>query len=135
MTMADRIVVMHDGIVDQIGAPLELYDNPANTFVAGFIGSPAMNFLNGTVTRADGAPAVTTKEGLSLPVPPATGAREGTAVVYGFRPEHLSLSANGARLPAHVDVVEPTGADTLVYCKVGGRPICAEFTRSAEHTS
>src|SRR3546814_10334969 len=87
-----------------------------------------MNFLNGTVTRADGAPAVTTKEGLSLPVPPATGAREGTAVVYGFRPEYLSLSANGAGLPAHVDVVEPTGADTLVYCKVGGRPICAEFT-------
>src|SRR3546814_10622297 len=91
MTMADRIVVMHDGIVEQIGAPLELYDNPANTFVAGFIGSPAMNFLNGTVKRADGAPAVNTKEGLSLPVPPATGAREGTDVVYGLRPEHLSL--------------------------------------------
>jgi len=119
---------MHDGIVEQIGAPLELYDNPANTFVAGFIGSPAMNFLSGTVTRADGAPAVATKDGLLLPVPPTVGAREGAEVVYGFRPEHLTLSMNGAGLPALVDVVEPTGADTLVYCKMAGRPICAEFT-------
>ena len=129
MTMADRIVVMHDGIVEQIGAPLELYDNPANMFVAGFIGSPAMNFLKGKVTRnGEGGPAVATTEGILLPVPPAATVHDGAAVVYGVRPEHLALSANGGGLPVQVEVVEPTGADTLVFCRLGGAPICAEFT-------
>ena len=129
MTMADRIVVMHDGIVEQIGAPLDLYDNPDNLFVAGFIGSPAMNFLKGKVMRdGNGAPAVATADGTILPVPSTTAVREGAVVVYGVRPEHLDLSANGSGLPAEVGVVEPTGADTLVFCKVGGEDICAEFT-------
>jgi multiple sugar transport system ATP-binding protein len=129
MTMADRIVVMHDGIVEQIGAPLELYDNPVNTFVASFIGSPAMNLLRGTVIRdGAGGPAVATGDGMLLPVPPSAPVREGAPVIYGVRPEHLELSPNGVGLPVEVNVVEPTGADTVVFGRMGAAEICAEFT-------
>src|SRR5690349_14241737 len=95
MTMADRIVVMHDGRVEQIGTPLELYDRPANLFVAGFIGSPAMNFIKGVLRREDGRVAVEAPDGTRLPLPPAAAGREGQEVVYGTRPEHLSLAENG----------------------------------------
>src|SRR5256885_10606068 len=91
MTMADKIVVMNAGKVEQIGSPLELYDNPANLFVAGFIGSPAMNFL--------------------------PEKRNGREVLVGVRPEHLEVGTDG--LAAEVVVVEPTGADTQIFCKVG----------------
>ena len=129
MTMADKIVVMHDGIVEQIGAPLELYDNPAHIFVAGFIGSPAMNFLRGTVTRnGNGGPAIATAEGVLLPLAPTATVRDGASVIYGVRPEHLDLAHNGSGVPVQVNVVEPTGADTLVFCKLGGMNLCAEFT-------
>src|SRR5512142_1941365 len=95
MTMADKIVVMHDGRVEQIGTPLELYDRPANLFVAGFIGSPAMNFLRG-VYRKDGATAsVMLPGGARLPAP-TTAAADGIDVVYGVRPENLALAADGA---------------------------------------
>jgi multiple sugar transport system ATP-binding protein len=126
MTMADRIVVMHDGIVEQIGAPLELYDHPANLFVAGFIGSPAMNFLPGTVRRENGHAQVELTGGVRLPLPPNAAAQDGQAVVYGTRPEHLTLAADG--VPATVTVIEPTGADTFVYCEVGGHAICGNFS-------
>ncbi|MBY0298790.1 MAG: sn-glycerol-3-phosphate ABC transporter ATP-binding protein UgpC [Methylobacterium sp.] len=115
MTMADKIVVMHDGHVEQIGAPLELYDRPDNMFVAGFIGSPAMNFLKGQVTggsfRTDG--------GLTLPLP-TRGARpaEGQRAVYGLRPEHVRLTEGG--VPVEVAVVEPTGSETLVLVRPPG---------------
>ena len=97
MTMADKIVVMNAGKVEQIGSPLELYDNPANLFVAGFIGSPAMNFL--------------------------AEKRNGRDVLVGMRPEHLEVANDG--LAAEVVVVEPTGADTLIFCKVGGVDVTA----------
>jgi multiple sugar transport system ATP-binding protein len=125
MTMADRIVVMHDGVVEQIGSPLELYDYPANLFVAGFIGSPAMNFLPGTLRREAGAAWVESDGGVRLPLAPTAGGRDGQKVVYGIRPEHLALDAAG--VPAIVSVVEPTGADTFVYAAIGGVPICATF--------
>ncbi len=118
MTMADKIVVMNGGRVEQTGSPLELYDHPANRFVAGFIGSPAMNFLPGTV-EAGGFRA----EGGSLwPLPPAT--RDlGRPAVYGVRPEHLQLAANdGAGVPLLVQVVEPTGSETQVHGRLGARP-------------
>src|SRR6516165_2094355 len=94
MTMADKIVVMHDGRVEQIGAPLEIYDRPGNVFVAGFIGSPAMNFFKGTVRR-NGAAEFRGADGLTLPLttPPAA---DGRPVVYGVRPEHFSLAEDGA---------------------------------------
>ncbi|MBB5223684.1 multiple sugar transport system ATP-binding protein [Amaricoccus macauensis] len=121
MTMADKIVVMHDGRVEQIGAPLELYDRPANLFVAGFIGSPAMNLLPG---RVDGGRFVG-DGGVSLPLPPpAPGASAGAGMIYGLRPESMSL---GGDIPFRVEVVEPTGSETHVMGSVGGVPVVGVF--------
>jgi len=117
MTMADKIVVMNAGRVEQIGSPLELYDDPANLFVAGFIGSPAMNFLKG---RLNGA-AVAVGNGISLPV--RTRLESGRDVLVGVRPEHLAVAADG--VPAEVVVVEPTGADTQIFCKLAGTAVTA----------
>ena len=115
MTMADRIVVMHDGIVEQIGTPLELFDRPGNLFVAQFIGSPAMNVFDGTVRGG----AV---EGLGArwPLPAGVG-REGQDVHYGIRPTDLVLADTG--IAAEVVVVEPTGAETELLLRVGGQDI------------
>jgi len=116
MTMADKIVVMKDGLVEQIGGPLELYDHPANTFVAGFIGSPAMNMIPGVARTANGAARVEFTDGATLPLPRTARADDGQAVLLGMRPEHCGVN-QGAGLPAQVHVVEPTGADTQIYCK------------------
>jgi len=127
MTMADKIVVMQGGHVEQIGAPLDLYDRPANMFVAGFIGSPAMNFLKGRIEG--GAFRV---GGLSLPLPDTRGAPEGTPVVYGIRPEHWRLDSTG--VPAVVRLVEPTGSETQVVAEVEGtRVVCAFRERVLQH--
>src|SRR5512146_2743330 len=109
MTMADRIVVMHDGRVEQIGSPLELYDRPVNLFVAGFIGSPAMNFLRGTY-RDEGERGSVVLAGGSSIAAPTVPIATGTPVVFGVRPEHLALSDGAAGLAGEVAVVEPTGA-------------------------
>ena len=121
MTMADRIVVMRDGIVEQSGGPLELYDNPVNTFVAGFIGSPAMNIVPGTARVNGGAGTVEFTDGVRLPMPRGATATDGQPVLYGMRPEHFSLEDGG--LPADVVVVEPTGADTQLYCRFNGQEV------------
>jgi len=127
MTMADKIVVMQGGHVEQIGAPLDLYDRPANMFVAGFIGSPAMNFLKGRIEG--GAFRI---GGLSLPLPDTRGAPEGTPVVYGIRPEHWRLDSAG--VPAVVRLVEPTGSETQVVAEVEGtRVVCAFRERVLQH--
>jgi multiple sugar transport system ATP-binding protein len=121
MTMADRIVVMRDGLVEQTGDPLELYDRPVNTFVAGFIGSPAMNMVPGTA-RGSGAQAVVEfGDGIRLPLPRGAHAADGQPVLYGMRPEHCALADAG--LPAEVVVVEPTGADTQLFCKFNGQEL------------
>jgi multiple sugar transport system ATP-binding protein len=114
MTMADRIVVMHDGIVEQIGTPLELFDRPCNLFVAQFIGSPSMNVFSGTM-RGDTVEAL----GARWPLPPDTArTADGTGVHYGIRPTDLSLALQG--IAARVIVVEPTGAETELLVQVGG---------------
>ncbi|MEV8467951.1 sn-glycerol-3-phosphate ABC transporter ATP-binding protein UgpC [Fluviibacterium sp. DFM31] len=105
MTMADKIVVMRGGHVEQIGSPLELYDNPANVFVAGFIGSPAMNFLPAKAS-ADG---LRTASGVILGAP-GTQLKNGHDIIAGFRPEDLRLADTG--IPAKIVVIEPTGAET-----------------------
>jgi multiple sugar transport system ATP-binding protein len=112
--MADTIVVMNGGNVEQIGSPLELYDNPANLFVAGFIGSPAMNFLPGQFAQRATA-AVKLSNASELPAPPCREA-DGRDVTLGVRPEHFVINEGG--VPAEVIVVEPTGADTQVYCRL-----------------
>jgi multiple sugar transport system ATP-binding protein len=126
MTMGDQIVVMKDGRIEQKGSPLELYDRPANLFVAGFIGSPAMNFLPGTLRRNGAGAAVELADGTQLPAPPGSAGINGQAVVFGTRPEHLTLSADNG-IPTQVAVVEPTGADTFVSCRHQGREVAAVF--------
>jgi len=122
MTMADKIVVMRDGVVEQIGDPLSLYDRPNNTFVAGFIGSPAMNMVPGTARMNGAGRRVEFAGGVTLPLPIGADAADGQAVLYGMRPEHCLL-AEGAGLPAEVVVVEPTGADTQLYCRFNGQEL------------
>ncbi|HYZ31786.1 MAG TPA: sn-glycerol-3-phosphate ABC transporter ATP-binding protein UgpC [Crenalkalicoccus sp.] len=121
MTMADVIVVMNGGRVEQMGAPLELYDQPANLFVAGFIGSPAMNMLEG---RIEGARFIA-GDGTAWPVPVNGHAPPEGPVVFGVRPEHLRLDPAG--VPATVQVVEPTGSETQVVLRVGEATLMAAF--------
>ncbi len=119
MTMADQIVVMREGVVEQRGKPLDLYDRPANVFVAAFIGSPAMNLFPGTLRRTSGAVNVELSDGVVVAAPPAIGGADGQSVTLGVRPEHLSVAAGASGLTARIVVVEPTGADTQVFCKFG----------------
>jgi multiple sugar transport system ATP-binding protein len=116
MTMADRIVVMRDGHVEQIGSPLELYDRPANLFVAGFIGSPGMNLIRGKISTSE--PFVFIADGGGeLPLPKESALVPGTAVVYGIRPEHLTIEQETGS--AEVILVEPTGAETQITTQIG----------------
>src|SRR5262249_38197534 len=124
MTMADKIVVMHDGIVEQVGAPLDLYDHPANLFVAGFIGSPAMNFLKGTI-RANGRAEFEGPAGVRLPLAPAATTADGRPAIYGVRPEHFAIADDG--VDADIQVVEPTGSEIQVAARLGGEEIIAVF--------
>jgi multiple sugar transport system ATP-binding protein len=116
MTMADRIVVMHDGIIEQIGTPLELFDHPANLFVAQFIGSPAMNVMQGVMRHQDGKTFVEA-QGQRWPVFGSQAPTDGTAVHYGVRPTDLEVSDRG--IEAEVVVIEPTGAETELLVQVG----------------
>jgi len=117
MTMADKIVVMRDGIIEQMGTPLDLYDRPLNTFVAGFIGSPSMNFINGAA--ADGG--FKTTDGILLPAVNVPA----SAAVYGIRPEHLHIDPNGIEI--EVVVLEPTGSETQVIGRLGTQSINGIF--------
>jgi len=126
MTMADRIVVMRDGIVEQTGGPLDLYDHPVNTFVAGFIGSPAMNFLPGKLKRSGAAASIELNDGTRLDAPARAGGVDGQPVILGTRPEHLTLAASGG-IAAKVVVMEPTGMDTFIACRHEGVDIAAVF--------
>ncbi|HZF76313.1 MAG TPA: sn-glycerol-3-phosphate ABC transporter ATP-binding protein UgpC [Acetobacteraceae bacterium] len=122
MTMADQIVVMNGGRVEQAGPPLELYDRPANLFVAGFIGSPAMNLLQGRMANG----AFEAEDGSRWPLPPSgPGAAPGQPVIYGIRPEHLRLDGDG--MPARIQLVEPTGSETQVLLRVGDTPVVGAF--------
>jgi multiple sugar transport system ATP-binding protein len=124
MTMADKIVVMHEGLVEQVGAPLDLYDRPDNLFVAGFIGSPAMNLIGGRI-RTNGSVTFEGSGGVKFPLGAAPAESNGRPVIYGVRPEHFSLSDDGAE--AEVQVVEPTGSELQVAAKMGGADIVVVF--------
>ncbi|WP_458094549.1 ABC transporter ATP-binding protein [Roseomonas sp. WA12] len=124
MTMADKIVVMQAGRVEQIGTPLELYDRPANLFVAGFIGSPSMNFLPGQVSDGGFRPnGVNGATPALLPLP--AKATPGEPVVYGIRPEHFRLDERG--VPVTVQLVEPTGSETMVTARMGETTVVGAF--------
>ncbi len=115
MTMADKIVVLNGGKVEQVGAPLELYNDPANLFVAGFIGSPEINLIPATV----GQGAAMTESGVALPL--ANPLRPGTEIVYGIRPQHIVLDKEG--VPGRISLVEPTGEDQELVVDMGGEDI------------
>ena len=126
LTMADQIVVMHDGRIEQIGTPLDLYDRPCNQFVAGFIGSPAMNMLPGRLRLGEGM-RVELDDGGYLTIEQLQSAQliDGMSVVVGVRPEHLVIASQGINL--QVSVVEPTGAQTLVTARLGTRDVVVVF--------
>jgi multiple sugar transport system ATP-binding protein len=123
MTMADRIVILRDGYIEQIGSPLEVYDNPANLFVAAFIGSPSMNLIKGEVVKEANDLAVNAGN-VILPLPRGVDSAPGTEVVYGIRPEHLDI-VNGKGVAATVSVTEPTGPEIHIYATIGDEEICA----------
>ena len=134
MTLADRVVVMNGGRIEQVGAPQELYHRPASRFVAGFIGSPGMNFLPGRMVADGDGLAIRLGVGMDLAVPSSRTARyaelRDREVVFGIRPEHLTDSpadgrAGFAPLTAPAEVVEPMGAETLVHLRVGETAVCA----------
>ncbi len=124
MTLADRIVVMNDGIIEQVGTPMELFNNPANMFVAGFIGSPPMNQLDGVITTsATGLHATVGDTSIALPA--LDNVKAGQAVVVGIRPEHISMSSvDGlSPVPISLDLVEPLGSEALLHATVNGQAL------------
>ncbi|MFM7374264.1 MAG: sugar ABC transporter ATP-binding protein, partial [Chthoniobacterales bacterium] len=129
MTMGSSIAVMRDGTVQQFGPPLELYRNPVNTYVAGFLGSPSMNFVRGKIDAKTGSAPVFREAGggtveIELPGHPAAPALAGREVVLGLRPESFQPLLPGekpdaATFPAHLDIVEATGVDSICYLQTG----------------
>jgi multiple sugar transport system ATP-binding protein len=126
MTMGDQIVVMRDGIVEQVGGPLELYENPANTFVAGFIGSPAMNMLPGKLRHLGGSTAIELRDGIVITVKDHAVGNDGQEALFGTRPEHLIIDPEG-QITVCANVIEPTGADTFVSCELASTPMTIVF--------
>lgn len=116
MTLADRIVVMNDGIIEQVGAPMELFNNPVNTFVAGFLGSPPMNQLRGTMT--DQGVQIGNVE---MSLPEHSVRQPGRDVIFGIRPEHISLEpmSGTSPLPIDLELVEPLGSEALLHARFG----------------
>jgi multiple sugar transport system ATP-binding protein len=118
MTMADKIVILKDGVIEQQGAPLDVYDRPDNLFVASFIGSPAMNLIKGAVHRGK----LLASDGSKIDLPKGHKAEEGQDIVFGVRPEHLEV---GKGLDIKISVTEPTGSEIHIYGDMGGDEICA----------
>ncbi|WFU11527.1 sn-glycerol-3-phosphate ABC transporter ATP-binding protein UgpC (plasmid) [Rhizobium sp. CB3090] len=132
MTMADKIVVLQGGKVEQIGTPLELYDRPRNIFVAGFLGSPAMNFLEGRLAGGSN-PRLLLQSGAAIELSAAPDQSDGREVVIGIRPEDITFAREGG-VPAKVTVVEPTGSETHVALDLEGRELTWVMRERAELT-
>ncbi|AKO99116.1 Maltose/maltodextrin transport ATP-binding protein MalK (plasmid) [Marinovum algicola DG 898] len=129
MTMADRIVVMNAGTIEQVGAPLDLYDQPANLFVAEFLGSPSMNLIDGTISDSG---TVVLGSGLELPL--GASLRAGAEVTLGIRPEYISLSdTGGMKVRCMVSVIEPTGPATILVVEMGDEKVTIEVTGRVAH--
>ena len=124
MTLADRIVVMRDGYIEQIGGPDEVYDRPSNTFVAGFIGSPAMNMLPGHLRRRNGKVSVEFPGGAQIELQAPLSGEDGVPVLYGIRPEDLHLGTESDGWPLTVEVVEMTGREIEIFGTRDGVRIC-----------
>jgi len=140
MTLADRVVVMNGGLIEQIGSPNDVYHHPKTRFVAGFIGSPAMNFVPCRLVEKDGGLAVQLSDRLSLPIPASRVARyrphTGQELIFGLRPEHIiekrgELAPGTAAFEVQLDVVEPMGMETMVYFVVDGTEVCGRVNPAA----
>ncbi|CAN7167921.1 ABC transporter ATP-binding protein [Rhizobium sp. LjRoot254] len=123
MTMADRIVVMNAGNIEQIGRPLDLYDNPQSVFVAEFIGSPSMNLLKGRIENAAGSAVFWLSPDVVLPLPQAFAASKDSEVIFGIRPEYVAITEPGTGFPAKVVVIEPLGSETQIVLSAGDHTI------------
>ena len=143
MTLADRIVLLKDGQIEQQGSPLDLFERPATRFVAGFLGSPAMNFVAARLARRDGSLGLEIDGGPRLVLPPARqtayAAEPERPLTLGLRPEHLARARAGevragtVRLPAVVDLIQPTGSRTYITIRLGGSPVVAEVQAHDVH--
>src|SRR5258708_4759356 len=140
MTLADRVVVMNGGLIEQIGTPNDLYHYPKTRFVAGFIGSPAMNFISCRLVASNGGLSVRLTDGLSLPIPESRKVRYqqylDRDLLFGLRPEHITerrsdMPAGATQFDAQLDVVEPMGMETMVYFVVNGTEVCARVAPNA----
>jgi multiple sugar transport system ATP-binding protein len=140
MTLADRVVVMNNGGIDQVGTPHDLYHRPRTRFVAGFIGSPAMNFLPCRLEQNGAGLTARLSDALTLPLPQSQTARyqpyAGKDLIFGLRPEHITEPRGEGRdasceFSATLDVVEPMGMETMVFFAVGGKEVCARVEPSA----
>ena len=130
MTMADKIVIMHGGRVEQIGAPLELYDRPVNQFVAGFLGSPAMNFIDGTL-RSNGSARLELADGMAIQLGRIPANSDNRKVVFGIRPEDIRIVERGTA--AKLIVVEPTGSETLLAIEFAGQELTCLLRERASY--
>jgi len=140
MTLADRVVVMNGGSIEQIASPQDLYHHPKTRFVAGFIGSPAMNFMRCRLEQNGAGLRVRISDKISLPVPPARTARyqqlTGKDLTLGLRPEHITEPRRSDRdqnceFAVTLDVVEPMGMETMVFFTVDGQEICGRVEPSS----
>ena len=141
MTLADRVVVMNGGNIEQVGTPHQLYHNPRTRFVAGFIGSPAMNFIPCRMEEANGGLSIRLTNELAFPVPPARaaqyqGSRQNGKLLLGLRPEHITeagkhLEPGEVPFDANLEVTEPMGMETLVYFPVNGTQVCGRVNPNA----
>ncbi len=140
MTLADRVVVMNNGRIEQIGTPQELYHQPRTRFVAGFIGSPAMNFIPCQLEQDGNAMRVRVADNIVLPVPPTRVSRYravvGKPLILGLRPEHITEPRNGGAAEGReftvtLDVVEPLGMETMVFFTVAGTEVCSRVEPSS----
>jgi len=132
MTMADKVVVMNDGRIEQTGSPLEIYDRPETLFVAEFLGSPSMNLLAGEVVADDGRLGFTLDGGLRLGLPEGADVRPGQRLIYGIRPEHVRLVSADAGLPISLTLVEAAGWETHVHATLAGKPLRVITTERIE---
>ncbi|WP_011578947.1 MULTISPECIES: ABC transporter ATP-binding protein [Chelativorans] len=132
MTLADRVVVLNGGRIEQAGRPMELYRRPENLFVAGFIGSPAMNFIDATGTLTPDGPVARLGDGTEIRLERALPVKEGQPLVIGLRPENLALNGEGTALSGPIQLIEPTGAQTHIVFKLAGQGIASVVDGSLE---
>ena len=132
MTMADKIVVLNEGHIEQVGSPDDLYDKPINSFVAGFIGSPSMNQLSGTVVSQKGKKYFQSKNNSLFLLPENSNVKEGQKIIFGFRPEHVDINSSTSEdaLTLKVKVDQPTGSQSLVFVNLGEEELCFDVLKS-----